>query len=48
MILKLGDFEGFQSPDSYAWFSVCSQNIEAWLEEEKNSTSRFDFIAIFG
>jgi hypothetical protein len=29
MILKLGDFEGFQSPDSYAWFSVCSQNIEA-------------------
>jgi hypothetical protein len=27
-ILKLGDFEGFQLPDLYAWFSVCSQNRE--------------------
>jgi hypothetical protein len=27
-ILKLGDFEDFQSPDLYAWFSVFSQNIE--------------------
>jgi hypothetical protein len=26
-ILKLGDFEGFQSPDLYAWFSACIQNI---------------------